>query len=565
MMLMAFLSFAQSCPDNNHPHMIDLGLPSGTKWACCNVDTEHPENQSPTNYGSYYAWGEIEEKEIYDWTSYIYCNGTPATCQNLGYNICGTQYDVAHVKWGGDWQMPTLNQIKELVNNCDYEPIMINGMKGGKYTGSNGNSIIMPFSGYRCADETYVFKSYGTYWSGNMETYHITSAYDLSLNEYGTNWEDYSSNCYSRRSDGKTVRPVVGKDAQQFVDVVLSTYYINFIEGEQVEIDILSGNGLYSAESINPDIASVVIIEQSKVEVTALNAGKTTIVVKDINSKQKVKITVTVAKRIDTLSCPDDHHPHMIDLGLPSGTLWACCNVGATKPEDEGGYYAWGETEEKEEYTPETYLYCHETDDTNAYQFWNKYYDFDDIGNPIIDWYGNYDISGTQYDVAHMKWGGDWLLPSYPHLYELRKCRIEWAGYKGMKGVLFVGLNGKSIFLPAAGYRHISSLYNAGKGGYYWLGTSRENHESAISLDFYTDNNPIIYFEGFSSCTRSEGYSVRPIISGTTSINLPKSSAHIGIKAIYNIYGIKVAVNTADINTLPPGIYIVNGKKMLVK
>ena len=54
-------------------------------------------------------------------------------------------------------------------------------------------------------------------------------------------------------------------------------------------------------------------------------------------------------------SCPDGHHPHAIDLGLPSGTKWACCNVGAEKPEDDGGYYAWGETGEKEEYTWVTY------------------------------------------------------------------------------------------------------------------------------------------------------------------------------------------------------------------
>ena len=57
-------------------------------------------------------------------------------------------------------------------------------------------------------------------------------------------------------------------------------------------------------------------------------------------------------------SCPDDHHPHMIDLGLPSGTLWSCCNVGATKPEEYGGYYAWGETEEKDYYAWSTYIHC---------------------------------------------------------------------------------------------------------------------------------------------------------------------------------------------------------------
>ena len=55
-------------------------------------------------------------------------------------------------------------------------------------------------------------------------------------------------------------------------------------------------------------------------------------------------------------SCPDDHHPHLIDLGLPSGTKWACCNVGATAPQGDGGYYAWGETDEKDVYDWTAYI-----------------------------------------------------------------------------------------------------------------------------------------------------------------------------------------------------------------
>ena len=57
--------FYTACPDENHPHLIALGLPSGTKWACCNVNTDYPENQSPSNYGGFYAWGETETKSIY--------------------------------------------------------------------------------------------------------------------------------------------------------------------------------------------------------------------------------------------------------------------------------------------------------------------------------------------------------------------------------------------------------------------------------------------------------------------------------------------------------------------
>lgn len=85
------------CPDNNHPHAIDLGLPSGTKWSCCNVDAIKPED-----YGGYYAWGEIEEQKAYDWTTYIHCNGSWESCKEIGSPISGTKYDVAHMKWGDD-------------------------------------------------------------------------------------------------------------------------------------------------------------------------------------------------------------------------------------------------------------------------------------------------------------------------------------------------------------------------------------------------------------------------------------------------------------------------------
>ena len=71
MMLVAFMANAQSCPDDNHPHAIDVGVPSGTKWACCNVGATTPEG-----YGDYFAWGETEKKEKYDWTTYIHCDGS---------------------------------------------------------------------------------------------------------------------------------------------------------------------------------------------------------------------------------------------------------------------------------------------------------------------------------------------------------------------------------------------------------------------------------------------------------------------------------------------------------
>ncbi len=130
-----------SCPDDNHPHMIDLGLPSGVKWACCNVGASKPEN-----YGGYYAWGETEVKNDYSFETYIHCDGTQETCHYLG-NITGTAYDVAHVKWGEAWRMPTIAERDELIRNCSVETITLYDKFFDKYTGPNGSFIIIPYGG----------------------------------------------------------------------------------------------------------------------------------------------------------------------------------------------------------------------------------------------------------------------------------------------------------------------------------------------------------------------------------------------------------------------------------
>ena len=102
-----------TCPDSNHPHAIDLGLPSGTKWACCNVGATSPEE-----YGGYYAWGETSEKSKYYWTSYLYYDRENYGFKNIGSDIACTQYDIAHVHMGGSWRMPSYNQQKELIDKC---------------------------------------------------------------------------------------------------------------------------------------------------------------------------------------------------------------------------------------------------------------------------------------------------------------------------------------------------------------------------------------------------------------------------------------------------------------
>ena len=101
-----------TCPDSKHPHLIDLDLPSGTLWSCCNMGAFYPED-----LGGFYAWGETEEKDYYGKNDYIYYDASSNSYQDIGKDIAGTQYDVVHVKWGGIWTMPTEEQFRELINH----------------------------------------------------------------------------------------------------------------------------------------------------------------------------------------------------------------------------------------------------------------------------------------------------------------------------------------------------------------------------------------------------------------------------------------------------------------
>ena len=186
-----------TCPDDNHPHLIDLGLPSGTKWACCNVGADKPET-----YGGYYAWGETEEKDYYNWGTYVHCDGDWDSCHDLGSDIAGTQYDVGHVKWGGSWVMPSLDQITELLGNCTTQWTTKNGVKGRTFIGPSGGTVFLPAAGDRWDDGLYRAGSGGLYWSSTQVSSGSDNACFLTFFSGGARW--FSSYRYY----GRPVRPV---------------------------------------------------------------------------------------------------------------------------------------------------------------------------------------------------------------------------------------------------------------------------------------------------------------------------------------------------------------------
>ena len=174
--------------------------------------------------------------------------------------------------------------------------------------------------------------------------------------------------------------------------------------------------------------------------------------------------------------CPDDNHPHMIDLGI--GAKWACCNVGAHEPEGYGGYYAWGETAEKDDYSKENYLF-----------------------------YSRENISGTQYDAARVNWGAPWRMPNKAEWGAFyRNCSSEWTTVNGIYGRRFTGPNGNSIFLPAAGYREDGNLIRRGRDGCYWSGPIYSEDWWYVWKLSFTDGKTEWYFHH-----RTHGLSVRPV------------------------------------------------------
>ncbi len=193
----------------------------------------------------------------------------------------------------------------------------------------------------------------------------------------------------------------------------------------------------------------------------------------------------TVYVTIHDTVCPNENmyngHEY-VDLGLPSGLLWATCNVGANVPEQIGGYYSWGETQTKTNYTLDDYLYKN---------------------SPIT----LSDISGTQYDAATANWGAEWRMPTKQECNELISyCTIKDTTINNVVGKLVIGTNNNRIFVSASGF-YAEKLYYC---------------QSEGSESFWTSTacgSPYAYrmweWSYISFSEREQGFQIRPVVSGS--------------------------------------------------
>ena len=197
------------------PEYVDLGLPSGVKWATFNVGATQPEE-----YGDYFAWGETEPKELYDWSTYKWCDGSYNTLTKYNtdseYGVVDNKKilelsdDAAYVNWGGNWRMPSVDEWNELLSHCSLKWEERNGVSGVTFVSvQNGNSLFLPAAGVYHYDNGLV--------NLNVEGWYRTNSLDESRGTISLGFSHTGSiNWYANdRCFGQPVRPVYGSRAEE--------------------------------------------------------------------------------------------------------------------------------------------------------------------------------------------------------------------------------------------------------------------------------------------------------------------------------------------------------------
>ena len=250
-----------------------------------------------------------------------------------------------------------------------------------------------------------------------------------------------------------------------------------------------------TAEEIDKRIAVVLVLDCSTSMGDAFAPMKAA-AVNFIETMEKMEVDDSEPNIPDV---PNTGNHEYVDLGL--SVKWATCNVGASKPEEYGDYFAWGEVEPKDEYRWETYKWC----DCQANTL-TKYNTDSSYGT--VD---NKTVLEAADDAATVNWGGSWRMPTDVEMTELyENCTWTWTTQNGVNGYKVTskksGYTNNSIFLPAAGYRDVSSLGSAGSYGYYWSSSLDSDYPlNAWNVYFNSDDVGRYYY------TRRYGFSVRPV------------------------------------------------------
>ena len=472
--------------ENGH-EWVDLGLPSGTLWATTNLGASEPEA-----YGDYYKYGDSgsgNSLENYKWYNSEYKKYTKY-CKYDKRFILELADDFARKKWGGNWRTPTKMEFEELINNSFVEWINFNGTTGYRYTSKiNGNIIFLPAAG---VPDGYDFDKgkYGYY--GTSSAYEGPfPSYSDGGNSYGLSFSSTShqirlTNVYASSS----IRPVIGKKSHK----VTFNKNIGDIEDFSFQVahagELRANVQLYVQEGYDfcgwntKSDGSGIYVESSEImyiyQDTTLYAQWSKKIIEDKND--------------------------YVDLGLPSGVLWATCNLGAEKPEVRGSFYAWAEVEPKAIYNQDTYKWKMIVISGNAIRCLYSKYCTSNGDN------GTYDDSRMELDniddAAYYNMGSEWRMPTKDEFDELKNsCLWEWTTINGVNGYNITSKkNGNSIFLPASGFRTDNLLEGNNECGCYYTSVRKIHKNTPYTLKF--SSNEINVEE---TKERFNGYSIRPV------------------------------------------------------
>ena len=422
---------------NNHNGHEWVDLGLSVLWATCNVGASKPEG-----YGDYYAWGEIEVKSENQWSTYIYSKDDYGKltkyCKDRSKGYNGYIDNKTKLELSDDVASQKWGGSWRIPSIVEINELLNNcSWTWTTINGVNGYKITSKKPGYT---DRSIFLPAAGYRNGTSVT---------MIGTYGEYWSSSLSTDFS--------------------DYACGIHFLSY--------NIDRNNGI--------DLRLV---------------GRTVRPVLNKESLEKASSTTQINNSsVNNNSSNTVNRYEYVDLGL--SVKWATCNIGATKPEEYGNYYAWGETEPKKDYTKSNYKWSNGS--SRSLTKYNTDRNYGTVDNKLV-----LDIVD---DVAFVKWGGNWRMPTKAELDELRNnCSWTWTTLNGVNGYRVTGkkygYTDRSIFLPAAGFRSGSSVTKVGQYGAYRSSNGRSDYpDRATGINF----GP--YSVDQDSGDRYRGYSIRPV------------------------------------------------------
>ena len=481
---------------------VDMGL--SVQWGSCNIGANKPEE-----YGEYYTYGGTRTKPAYSRDNYLPYDGNMLDEMTEDGKTLAIENDIANVVLGGKWRIPTAEEWDELIKCCDSRVVSVNGVKGIEMKSRiTGQRIILPAAGYREGTDLMDNGEKGFFWTSSRSVgkKSMMGFYD-------------KKSCALFACDphkGLSVRPVYGEQglaAEQIEEGVnpQGGSKKNLLDrkpeshkkeesqsassGHKQKPEAKTEHISSTSELMSPptekqpeprgDVTVNTTPTGAQIWMDGVNTGRATpctleslpvgehrLILKMGGYSDKI---VTVMVKEGEKLTVDSSFPNTADLGL--SVLWAAYNVGASRPEQYGRYYAWGETVEKTNYNWSSYSLC-----TGGFDKLTKYCNNWSYGQ--VD--SKYTLEKTD-DAACSSMKNGWRTPTDTEWAELiNNCTFKWMKISGTSGFLVTSnINGNSIFLPAAGNKSNNAASNVGVGGYYWTASVNPKNPSGATYAMF--------------------------------------------------------------------------------